>query len=359
MKKHLTKNCVLLLAVLIACSFFGTNSTPVSGQTTDQDKAMAFMENVLPIDLSKYTLTLLNDFTQGEEHFTNGREIHNLRYGLTSTNSGLQISFTFEHGAMSACNLYVLSGQVITNSQSNNLRQTATDILKRYQTQTHIDSSNLITMLNNADITKNSTTITENTKFTIKNMYYGPTYVTSFIWTNVINGADYTSIDLDFYDDGSFSLLDNRLVYTIGDTSINVSLEQAVDIAIENLGSYSYAMPDGSIVKDFEVNRDAIMVELVVAALDSAYELRPYYDIRMYLDEVYPGNVLGITAFVRADTGEVIAYSNMATGGTYNTDNINYSDAGSSFYNMLMVVVVVVVMVVVLAFGILFKKRYK
>jgi hypothetical protein len=75
-------------------------------------------------------------------------------------------------------------------------------------------------------------------------------------------------------------------------------------------------MHDGSIVKDFKVSKDAVMVSLEVGPVDYVnYELRPYYDVRLYLDKVYPGNVFGITVFIWANTGEILSYSNMATGG--------------------------------------------
>jgi hypothetical protein len=53
---------------------------------------------------------------------------------------------------------------------------------------------------------------------------------------------------------------------------------------------------------------------------------RPYYDVRLYLDEVYPGNVFGITVFLWANTGEIISINNMASGGITYTDNTNPTD---------------------------------
>lgn len=292
--------------------------TPVTGQTINQDKALAFMENMLPVDLSRYSINLVNDSTMYGVPLAkdDNRIINNLLYELTSKDSNLHISFTFEKDVMTACQITPLQGQIITNKQYANPLDAAKDFLERYQVYTKIDSSNLLAMLDNIDITKDSTITTENIKLTIHNFYFVGVDQVSFTWMQVINGVEYTGIHLTFDKIGVFlSFGDDRPLFTIGDTAVNISKEQAITIAIENLKFYSYDMPDGSIVKDFKVSKENIEAILVTVPVD--YELRPYWDIRMLLDEAYPGNVHGITAFIDANTGEVISYSNMAFGGIY------------------------------------------
>jgi hypothetical protein len=114
---------------------------------------------------------------------------------------------------------------------------------------------------------------------------------------------------------------DTRALYTVSDASVKFSKEQAIDIAIEGLKYYSYELPDGSIVKDFKVSKDNVVATLETYKFD--YELRPYWDVRMLLDEVYPGNVFALSAFIWANTGEIIEYSNMASGGIDYPDNTN------------------------------------
>jgi hypothetical protein len=123
---------------------------------------------------------------------------------LTSENSKLHISFVFEKGIMTSCGLYELEGQAITNKQYANPRDAAKVFLETYQAYTNIDSSNLIAILNNVDISKDSTSIIENTKLTVKNTYIWEKYQTSFIWSHVINGADYTSTHLIFDNDVTY-----------------------------------------------------------------------------------------------------------------------------------------------------------
>ena len=178
-------------------------------------------------------------------------------------------------------------------------------------------------MLDNVvDITKNSTTINEDIKLSIRNICFSGIEQTVFDWTYTTKGVDYTWLVLTFDTKGNFiSMTDTRVLYAIGDTSINISYDQAITIAMENLQSYSYKMSDGSVVKDFQVIDVAAMIYTI--PLDYVnYELRPYWSVKLFLDDVYPGSVFGVTVFLWANTGEVISISNMASGGIdYSNDN--------------------------------------
>jgi hypothetical protein len=392
MKKPLIKSLAPLLMVLLAVSFFGAFSASVAGQTTvnqdntlhltpipanpstsqplessqiaAQDKAMDFMKNMLPVDLSKYSITIKSNSIMHEVPTAkdDNRIIINILYELKSTDSYLQIGFAFEKDALTSCEITPIEGKVIATTQYDNPLAAAKDFLERYQTYTKLDSNNLITMLNNADITKDSTVTTENTKFAITNSYLGGRNLIVFSWAQIINGVEsLIGTSLVFDTDGNFiSLGDSRALYTIGDTSINISKEQAIDTALENLKSYSYNMSDGMIVKDFNVSRKNIVATLVTASVD--YELRPYWDVRMMLDEVYPGNVQGITAFIWANTGEVISYSNMAFGGADDSNNNNpaASESTSPDYTLAtLAATIIVAAIAVAALVVVAKKRHK
>jgi hypothetical protein len=341
-------------------------------QIAAQDKAMDFMKNMLPVDLSKYSInirsnSIMNGVPTAKD---DNRIIINVLYELKTTDSYLQIGFAFEKGVMTSCFLTPIEGKVIANRQYDDPLVAAKDFLERYQEYTKTDSRNLIAMLDNIDKTnfstvtkentESSTVTTENTKFTITN-HYIENQIT-YSWAQMINGVESRiGTSLEFYMDGTFrSLGDSRALYTLGDTSINISEEQAIDIALENLKSYSYDMYDGVVVKDFKVSRENIVATLVTASVD--YELRPYWDIRMALDEVYPGNVQGITAFIWANTGEVISYSNMAFGGTVDSDNNNPTDSETASPNSTLAIVIATVMVAAIAVAALVlvtKKRHK
>ena len=326
---------------------------------TDQpaDKYTDFMEKVLSVDIAKYNIELTSNFTSD----ILDRKITYMKYELTSEQSNLGILFSVEKGVITSCSVSILDGKVFTTKQYSSPLDAVKVFLEKYQTYTKIDSNRLITMIGNVDLTKNSTMTMENMKLTVTNIAVGETRQISLLWTQVINGADYNLFDVTFDKERNFVTMgDSREVFIIGDTSVNISEEQAIEIALEKLQFYSYEMPDGSVVKDFKVSRDAVVATLVTYS--GAYELRPYWDVRMFLDEMSPGGVLGITAFIWANTGEVISYSNMATGGTVYPDNYNPTDSEqtSSNYTLMAVMATVIVAVIaVVAIGLMAKKRCK
>ena len=375
MKKQLTKIFAPLLIALIAASF-GAFPAAYAEQTTAQDKAMDIIENVLSVDLSKYIISLKHDSTlDGVPLANDTRTINTLLYTLSSEDSTLDVNFIVEKGIVVQCNVLPMYEQVITDKQYTNLLDAVKGFLERYQTQTKIDSTNLIAMLDNVDITKDSITTVGNTKLAISaNSFWPGTDQTTFKWIQTANGADYTSLQVSFHKNGTIaSIIDTRALYTIGDTSINISKEQAIDIALKNLSSYSYEMPDGSIVKDFNVAKDKVLAQLATSPVN--YELRPYWDIRMPLNQTYPGSVQGITAFIWANTGEIISYSNVAIGGVDGADNGDTSDAeltttspspsspktneASIDLGMVGIIAVVAVAIAAIATTVIVKKRSK
>jgi len=366
MNKSFMKIFASLFVLLLVVSF-GVLSAPVVADQTTQDRAMDFMEKVLPIDLSKYDINLKADATRNglPPFFDDNRKITDMLYELSAENRKIDIVFRFENDVFVWCDLYPTEGSVFTSKQHSSLRDAALDFLKTYQTYTQIDSNNLIKMLDNVDLTKNYTATKENTKLTIEHYTWANVDTTRILWVHVIDGAEYDSFALTF--DSETNLLlsvgDDRMLYRVGDSSVNISEEQAIDIAIENLKYYSYGMPDGSIVKDFKASKENAFATLVTSSVD--YELRPYWDVRMILDDVYPGNVFAVSAFIWANNGEVLEYGNMATGGTSYIDNANGSNANpaqtSPSDSTLVIVLVVVVVLAVAAsvIGLAIRKKHR
>ncbi|MDR1993050.1 MAG: hypothetical protein LBQ98_06085 [Nitrososphaerota archaeon] len=391
MKNHLIKIFASLLVVLIVASFFVAFLASVAGQTTAQDnalvlypptgsntpqldagqtavaqeKAMAIIENVMSVDLSKYTIELqINSIMDGVPLSNDNRKITNLMYALTPTESNdsdsvIEVYFAVENDAVTSYFIMPVDSQVITTTHYTNQQEAVKGFLEKYQKVTNIKSDRLITMLDNVDLSKNSTTTKGNTKLVVlANSFFGVAQAT-LRWTATVNGADYTALEISVNTNGFvISVYDNRALYTIGDTSINILKEQAIDIALENLKDYSYDMPDGSVVKDFKVSRENIVATLVTEPVD--YELRPCWDIRMMLDEVYPGNVQGITAFIWANTGEIISYSNMAFGNDY-ADNANYTIAEPTSPNYILTAVmatIVVASIAIVVIGLMVKRKH-
>lgn len=114
------------------------------------------------------------------------------------------------------------------------------------------------------------------------------------------------------YNNGTFGgFADSRAIYSIGNTSINVSMKQAVDLARERIKSYSYEMPGGVWIKDFNVSATGAVLR---STSREPYVLHPFWQVRLYLEKQYPGSVTNLLVHVWADTGEVFLCTHDSTG---------------------------------------------
>lgn len=209
----------------------------------------------------------------------------------------------FDNNVLRGCFISVRYGSVILESPYNNTNDSAIGFLMRYQNYTNIDSTELINMLRNIESAKNMVLASGNLSLTIKNGEFpAGTKTTSFSWMYVYDDCEYTGLNLNF-DNGTFAgFSDTRGLYKIGNTTVNVSMKQAVDIAKERIKNYTYAMPGGVWIGNFNVSGSS--AELL-SGVREPYILHPFWQVRLFLDKQYPGSVTNLLVLVWADTGEV------------------------------------------------------
>jgi hypothetical protein len=348
MKRQMTKICVPLVIMMVA-AFLGAFPSTYAAQPTAQDQVTAFIENVLPVDTSKYVITLKDQANAGTTDM--------FIYTLDSDESKLAVVCDVEKNIVSYCHVYAEKGQVISDKQHANLIDAVKSFLEGYQTYTKIDSANLIDMLAKIDSTKNSTVTLGNTKLTLTNFNSLGTEISLFKWAYTVNGAEYTSLQVGFQKNGIFdSLLDNRALFSIGDTTVNISREQAIGIAIKYSETYSYALPDGSHVTGFNINEDRTKTEILTTGRNTTV-LRPYWFVKLYLDQTYLGNVKGLAVFIWANSGEVFDCGNIASGGAEYKEIDTTSLSSSSTDNTAAIVAVAAIVVAITACTLFIKKK--
>ena len=346
MKRQLTKIWVSLVIILITASI-GSFSTTYATQLTPQHQATTFIENVLPVDSTEYAIKLT--------HHANDGVADMFIYTLDSDESTLAVLCNVEKNVVSYCQVYAEKGQVISDKHHVNLIDAVKNFLEKYQTYTKIDSGNMIDMLPKIDPGQNSTITMGNTKLTLTNIDNFGTEISLFKWAYTANGAEYTSLQVGFQKNGIFdSFSDNRALYSIGDTTVNITHEKAITIAKRESETYSYKMPDGSQVTDFNIPEDQTKAELLTTAGNSTV-LRPYWFVKLYLDHTYPGSVVGLSVFIWANSGEVFRIGNIAYGGV-EYDDINNT---SSSIDTIVIPVAAAIIVVIVASALLIKKRSK
>ncbi|MDG6223789.1 MAG: hypothetical protein QCH99_11070 [Candidatus Bathyarchaeota archaeon] len=354
MKKQVTSNYMSVLVILFITVLLVFPVT-LASEVTAQAQTKVFIDNVLPVDFSQYNVTLKNHSQYGTSDM--------IRYTLESDESNLRLFFEFENNVLRYCNINTEKGQVISDKQHDNMIDAVKSFLEKYQTYTKIDSTNLIDMLDKIDLTQNSTITNGNTELTVCTYNNLGTELTLFKWAYIVNGAEYNSLQVGFQTKTMVFdvLLDTRALYSVGDTTVNVSSEQAIDLAVKHSAEYSYAMPDGSQVSGFNITKEKTTTELLTTALNTT-ELRPYWMVRMYLNQTYPGSVIGLTVFIWANNGEVFDCSNIAVGGAYDssiTQTSTPSPASSTNDAIPIIITATATIIAITALIVVIKKRRK
>jgi len=286
----------ILLITSIALFVTFSNELPTASPVSvTQKKGLTFIENVLPLDISQYNITL-------NQSRTEGYAIEIEQYTLESDESTLDVICSFENGILKICLVYAKNGSVISDRPYASINDAITSFLMKYQNYTHIDSTEMINMLSNVDPTKNTEITAGNLKLTISNGEFPKgTKTTSFNWKYVYNNCEYTGLNINF-DNGTFAgLSDTRSLYTIGNTTVNVSMRQAIDAAMKYIENYSYKIAEDVWISDFNVTGTSAGL---FSTVREPYVLYPYWQVKLFLDKTYPGSVDGLLVFIWADSGE-------------------------------------------------------
>lgn len=330
--KHINKIicAVFLLAIFASLGEISLLHWSVS---TAQDKALAFIENVLPIDSSRYNITLRNygvpklpDIGSYKQRDAEPEEI--LTYSLESKDSVLDVICTIKGNVLYICNVYVVNGSVITDRPYANLVDVAQSFLEKYQAYSKIDSTEMIDTLSDVDPTKNTTITSGALKLTVTHKDLSDTVFgdsINFRWVRTFNGCDYPTVNVVFRNGVFSGIIDQRAIYSIGDTAVNISEEQAIKIAMEYIKNYSYRMSDDIVITDFNVTEDRTVASLIPTVRESNV-LYPYWSVTLYLNQTYPGSINALLVGIWADSGEVFFCHHQGTGGS---DLISDGNSGS------------------------------
>jgi hypothetical protein len=267
------------------------------------DKVLAFLREVVYLDMTKYFATLESNTVEYRSDWGIVEEI--MSYSLTYEGSKLDVIFRFRNTTLSSYYLHVIEGAPhYSKLQPTNILNSAKALLERYQT--YSGSSYLETMgnmLETANGIVNFETTLGNIKLIISTQ------------ANVIKiQFEYTSDNIDFqsksvvliFDQYGFlqSLSDDWSLYTVGSKEVNISKEEAINIAVAYAEDYSWIV-DGEVICNFTIVEESASAELWPHAREEPLALIPYWYVIVPLDRVYPDRVDRLAVGLWADTGEV------------------------------------------------------
>ncbi|MGD6850660.1 MAG: hypothetical protein ACQCN6_01205 [Candidatus Bathyarchaeia archaeon] len=183
--------------------------------------------------------------------------------------------------------------------------------MERYQEFTgDKDIAPMRNMLVDIDLAKNSSKTNNDLKLEILN---GP--VTAFYWKPTFNGVDYPGINIVFKDGHFYSFVDGRDLNSIGDTTVNITEEQAIALALKRAETFSYRMDDGEVISNFLIVHDYIRAEPFSKSRGEDRSLYPIWVVYLPLSELYPYFVSQIRVELWADSGEIISCVTLSGGG--------------------------------------------
>jgi len=310
-----TKATIILSLVFSFVLVSLSESFTAKAEATLQEKGISILNNVLGLDLTKYTVTINEIPAELQLPYFDVLPMKDIGYDLTSEESKVKTLFTFVDGNLQTIHVLETEGppSLTTPATSTNAAEMAEDFLRSYQIYT-ADSlyGELKDTLVNLDASENSTE-------TFGNMQLEVSAVdgyTTFKWTYTFNGVTAPSkvVALGFKNGFLNYFVDNWNLYRIGSTNISLSKDEAVAIALETARAYNWSMEMSADTLDPEnfnesnVRWTSLIFDDSVGAGKARSEdlltLYPVWRVGIALDK-WHGNMYGIEVDIWADTKEI------------------------------------------------------
>ncbi len=305
----------LIVTIGLNGSVLCNAANPEYSESTAPEKVLTILENVVGLDMAKYS-TDLEFYAQAPFLYFDVLPQEDVKYALESNESKLEVICAFVDEKLRSMSMYVTDGSPLTTQPTTSPLEMAKDFLDKYQTYSDASYySTLRSMLDSVEADKNITKTSENIKLEVT----VTANRTDFRWKYTFNGVEATSkcVVLNFRQGFLKYFIDSWSFWTIGSTDLNVSEEEAIEIAMNAAENYSWNVSMGGdnppvTVTEFNV------VGVSETTLDignyptknesrdgDPLTLYPGWHVKLYFDKLYPGQVYGLNIGIWADTGEV------------------------------------------------------
>lgn len=288
-------------------------------------KVLDFLRDVFQFDLSKYQVKLSSVYTNYWPELGGICEKSGM-YMLDSTgivdSSGqcgtslLEVYFQLWDGKVVNCEFEEKSRgpTFYTKQPTSDLHDATLGILQRYQIYTGDEQiTQMKELFDTVEVVSTSTKSVDN--LSIKILVDSTTDKIYLTWGNMLNGADYSRLKIVFQDGQFYRFCDDRGFYKLGSSEVNISKEEAIDIALKQIESFSYTYK-GQIVTLTSKNIDENLISIQPNFLNKTEPMVKYpcWVLNLGLDDLYPGDISFIKVMIWADTGEVLSREAMGYG---------------------------------------------
>ena len=360
---NLGKLCVFMLIVLISVPLLvhatkaqATDTTPNLG-----DKAISFLNDVIQLDMSKYKVTLY-------ENESNGNHLFYKLYPNTQSLFGSDSNaiFSFYNGTLGSCDLSPgIEGLMYKQPFIDRFNVTL-GIVQRFESWAN-DSwvKGMENLMVKVGSDKNTFQVSGNESLRITILSDG---LGTYKFSNYLDGVEYTGISIAMSNSSSRDLFftDSRAFYTIGNTTINVSRDQAISIAEDYVKNYSYNHTFGNgtsiIVSNLNITGISsadLETNPGYAAMESNRNstLFPYWDIRVNVSNMPARGLQGVGVVILANDGTVTSsyqFSNMDIGPLL---NLLFFPVTASLISTLAIIIAIPIVILVVLVAVLKKPQ--
>jgi len=312
MKKHLMLSTILFILLLISCLYSIMTSPVYAAEESVQEKGVAISNDVIGLNLTKYAI---QPTEYPQDLYLDALPQENIGYTLETDQSKLDLYYTFVNGKLRK--IHVLDNQgspYMRKSKASDLVEMANDFLSSYKEYSkNAFYEEIGSMLATVDKNENVTTTSVNTKLAVTALENSAT----FKWIYTVNGIEAPEKCVTLHYENGFLkyFIDNWDLYEIGSTAVNISEEQAIEIAMAEASNFSWsATLDNETLEGLKYKVTNAMVWKTVFANSLFMDnprgqdrlmLFPMRHIWVSFDKYYPGNVYGMNVYLWADTGEV------------------------------------------------------
>jgi hypothetical protein len=267
------------------------------------DKALSFLSDVVQLDLSKYRVTLYENSSNGDHLF----------YKLYSKNSvlpfiGLETLaiFDFYNGSLGSCTLSPGTVDLIYAHPAQDRFNTTLGMAQRFAAWAN-DSwvLGMADMMEKVGADQTAFEVSGNQSLRISLLSDG---FGEYSFSNYLNGVEYTGISIDM-GRPTFDVFftDSRAFESIGNTTIGVSQEQAINIAEDYVRNYSFneTFGNGTSVQVSNLNVTGVASAELMSNVGADSMLFPYWNVRVNVSNMPSPAIEGVEVVLSANDGDI------------------------------------------------------
>ena len=311
----------LLITVILLASFAALQYNSINDLTSAQqslseqiqrletygagsDKVLTFFKNVTKLDTTVYTVSLDDNEVVWRTDIGGVAE-ENLKYSLKSHFNNLNVDIRFRNNHFSRYDLHMIeSTPIFSQTQPSDVLQNAKFNLARYKAYSGDDYlTQMISLLDTVTRIENNQELVDGS---LKLQIFSSAGTVLFAWMYTENSIDFQTkgLQMVFQNNILTTMTDGYYLYTVANTNLAVSREQAIEIAKNHVRTLTYNI-EGQQVSGFTVAEEPLSVQLVPHTRGNSVALVPYWYVELALNQIYAGGRNVVTVGIYADTSKV------------------------------------------------------